>query len=77
LILAASVAVAGVRDLNRGDSSGWFGIGLAVVFGLPALVLLVGALLLPFSRSGTDDASATSARTTEPPRPRRDWGPID
>ncbi len=76
LIVAVAAAVSGVRALSRGDSSGWFSIGLAVVFGLPGLMGLVVAVLLVFSRSGTDDASAASARTTEPPRPRRDWGPI-
>ncbi|MER5222139.1 hypothetical protein [Streptomyces flaveus] len=77
LIIGVALVVSGVRDLSRGDSSGWFGVGFGVLFGVLGLLGLV--VLLPLgraSRNGADGASAASAQTTEPPRPRRDWGPI-
>ncbi|WP_157857296.1 hypothetical protein [Streptomyces yerevanensis] len=77
LIIGVALVVSGVRDLSRGDSSGWFGVGIGGLFGVLGLLGLV--VLLPLgraSRNGADGAAAASAQAAEPPRPRRDWGPI-
>ncbi|MGP3922308.1 hypothetical protein [Streptomyces sp. 8N616] len=74
MVVAVAAAVTGVRALNRGDSGGWFSIGFAALFGLPAVMGL--ALVLSTRLPGRGEDSAASVQATEPPRPRRDWGPI-
>lgn len=75
VIGGVALAVSGVGMLSRGDGSGWFGLGFALVFAGPALmvmVLQVREWLSGRSRRGP----VVPARPVEPPRPRRDWGPI-
>ncbi|MFG2196603.1 hypothetical protein [Streptomyces sp. NPDC048639] len=74
LLIAAAAAVTGVRALDRGDSGGWFSIGLAGLFGLLGLMGLGGVVLTGLSRRRS--AAAGPAPVAEPPRPRRDWGGI-
>ncbi|MEU6084283.1 hypothetical protein [Streptomyces sp. NPDC047108] len=72
LVISTAAAVSGVRALARGDSSGWFTIGLATVFGLMGVA---GSVLTAWTAL-TDRRSAAPAPAPEPPRPRRDWGSI-
>lgn len=77
LIIGVALIVSGVRDLSRGDTSGWFGVGFGVLFAVSGLLGLVALVLMGrVTRNGAGDASAVSAQTAEPLRPRRDWGPI-
>ncbi|NGO45761.1 hypothetical protein [Streptomyces ureilyticus] len=77
LIIGVAFVVSGLRELSRGDSSGWFGVGFGVLFGVSGLLGLVALVLMArVSRNGARDASALAVQTTEPPRPRRDWGPL-
>ncbi|MFC7012815.1 hypothetical protein ACFQMH_14040 [Streptomyces viridiviolaceus] len=70
VLIGVALVVTGVRALARGDSSGWFSLGFALVFGVPsALGLLVGVGMRRV-------AQAPVPQPVEPPRPRRDWGPI-
>lgn len=75
MLLATVMAVTGVRALSRGGSSGWFSIGFAALLGLPGVMGPAFLLLTFFPRRG--NASVASAQATKPPRPRRNWGPID
>lgn len=73
LVIGVAAVVTGVRALGRGDSGGWFSLGLGALFGLPALVGLAVLLLVRYSERA---ARTPTSPTTEPPRPRRDWGPV-
>ncbi|WP_435283734.1 hypothetical protein [Streptomyces koelreuteriae] len=78
LLLAVAMGFVGVRQVVRGDGSGWFGVGLAVVFGGPAVVMVVGLVTSWVSdrRRRNAPPPAEPAVPVEPPRPRRDWGAI-
>ncbi|MDT9700816.1 hypothetical protein [Streptomyces sp. P17] len=70
VLIGVTLAVAGVRALNQGDGSGWFSLGFAGLLGLPSLLgLVVGVGMRRV-------AQVPVAPPAEPPRPRRDWGPI-
>ncbi|MFD4987976.1 hypothetical protein [Streptomyces sp. NPDC058374] len=78
VVVVVALAVSGVRDLSDGDSQGWFAVGLAGLLGLPALGGLV-ALLYGRARDGVRGrrrAARVPELPAEPPRPRRDWGPV-
>ncbi|MFK4067616.1 hypothetical protein [Streptomyces sp. NPDC029674] len=78
-VVVTSFAVTGIRDLYAGDSQGWFSIGVAGLFGMPAIGALTGVLygLVSDARAGRQRTAAPARGTTgEVERPRRDWGPI-
>lgn len=77
LVIGVALGVTGVRALIRGESEGWFALGMAVLFGGPsAALVVVGLWSWVSSRRVAGDGSAVSAPAAEPTRPRRDWGPI-
>lgn len=78
-VLVTCFAVTGIRALYAGDSQGWFSIGVAGVFAMPAIGALVGLLygLMSDARSGRRRTAAPArGAAEEAERPRRDWGPI-
>ncbi|GGV65319.1 hypothetical protein [Streptomyces longisporoflavus] len=76
VFLLVVMIVTGVRQLMGGESGGWFALGFATVLGMPFIV--VGATgLWTLARSPRRGSRTTPAPgPAEPPRPRRDWGPI-
>lgn len=69
------LAVSGVGALSRGDGSGWFGVGFALLLAGPCLTMMVLQTWEWVSgRSGRD--TVVPVQPVEPPRPRRDWGPV-
>ncbi|MER7486205.1 hypothetical protein ABTY20_09955 [Streptomyces sp. NPDC126497] len=75
VIGGVALAVSGVGMLSRGDGSGWFGVGLALVLAGPSLMMMILQVGEWFSgRSRRTPVVPT--RPVEPPRPRRDWGSI-
>jgi hypothetical protein len=75
VIGGVALAVSGVGMSSRGDGSGWFGLGFALVFGGPSLTVMVLQVGEWFSGRSRRNL-AVPAQPAEPPRPRRDWGPI-
>ncbi|MEW1923324.1 hypothetical protein [Streptomyces sp. NPDC088360] len=72
--------VGGVRQLTQGNSGGWFALGFGAIMAVPwGLMVAAGVLALRERWRGRGAASpgtAGSGAPSEPPRPRRDWGPI-
>ncbi|MFI1421029.1 hypothetical protein ACH4VX_24240 [Streptomyces sp. NPDC020731] len=75
VIGGVALAVSGAGALSRGDGSGWFGLGFALVLAGPSLAMMVLEVREWVSeRSSRDQVVPT--QPVEPPRPRRDWGPV-
>jgi hypothetical protein len=72
VVIGIAGVVTGVRQLGRGDSSGWFSLGFGLAFGLLGFLLLV---LLMWAERVTRSVP-TPVQTAEPPRPQRNWGPV-
>ncbi|MGW7068532.1 hypothetical protein ACWGII_10620 [Streptomyces sp. NPDC054855] len=72
VVLFVSFVVTGVRQLSGGNDGGWFALGFAAMLCLPVIIAVATGprILARAPRRGTPPAPA------EPPRPRRDWGPI-
>lgn len=75
---------ASARELVRGNNGAWFGVGLVVVMGGLSGMFLVTEVGEWFSERrarrnppvSPARSPVPSARPTEPPRPRRNWGSI-
>ncbi|MGW6062815.1 hypothetical protein [Streptomyces sp. NPDC055189] len=80
VFLLVVMTVTGVRQLIGGEDGGWFSLGFAALLGMPFFV--VGAMglwaLVRSPRRGRTRGGRTAPAPApdEPPRPRRDWGPI-
>lgn len=74
-LMGAAALVAGIRQLGSGDSSGWFSIGLGLVFGLPSVLILVVLVWTSVSERAKRTVT-TPAESAEQLRPRRDWGSV-
>lgn len=72
VVLFVSFVVTGVRQLTGGNNGGWFALGFAAMLCLPVIIAVAAGprTLARAPRRGTPTAPV------EPPRPRRDWGPI-
>lgn len=75
VVLSVALGVGSVRELARGNSGGWFGIGLGLVLGVPSVMLLVFEVRELVSGRATRNAPEPAVRPAEPPRPQRNWGP--
>lgn len=85
-VLFVVLIVTGVRQLIRGQDGAWFSLGFGALVGLPVIVGGVAGLWTLVSSRGRGGSRGQGRGRTgggraatapaEPPRPRRDWGPI-
>ncbi|MEV5931203.1 hypothetical protein AB0L56_00165 [Streptomyces sp. NPDC052079] len=75
VLIGVTLTVSGVGALGRGDGSGWFSLGFALVISAPSLMVMALQVGEWFSGRSRRDPVAP-AQPVEPPRPRRDWGPV-
>jgi hypothetical protein len=71
--IGIGVGVHGVQELTRGHGSGWIMVGMAVLFLAPSGLLLATTV---HERVRPAPPAPAPVRPAEPPRPRRDWGPV-
>ncbi|MEV0323622.1 hypothetical protein ACIBKX_13530 [Streptomyces sp. NPDC050658] len=79
-VAVVALFVTGARQLMGGDDAGWFSLGFGAFMTTPLIVGGVAGLwgLVSANQRRGQGQGAGSANPVpaEPPRPRRDWGPI-
>ncbi|MFE0175270.1 hypothetical protein ACFWZ2_23415 [Streptomyces sp. NPDC059002] len=75
-VATVALLVTGVRQVAAGESSGWFALGFGGLLGLPITVLSLLTLYFTATESRRTERATARRPAPEPPRPRRDWGPI-
>lgn len=76
VVLSVALGVGSVRELVRGNGGGWFGIGLALVLGVPSVMLLVFEVWEWRAGRARPDVPEAAVRPAEPAWPQRNWGSI-